>query len=139
VAARPRQQVAATVAAQWQWPSVMVRVQEWVPKDMEMAVEVVVHAVEHEGAWSIGSGSDGQSLARRLPWRPWRRLCPRVRVQQQGRERVSGLRTSFGSPHREKGGLCMRTGSGARCGHERHVRTRIAHGGLLLNTWWMTV
>jgi hypothetical protein len=41
----------------------MVRVREWAPKDKEMAVEVVVHAVEHEGAWSVGSSSDGQSSA----------------------------------------------------------------------------
>jgi hypothetical protein len=39
-----------------------------------------------------------------------------------------------------KGGDCARgQGVGAWCGHERHVRTRVAHGGLLPNTWWMTV
>jgi hypothetical protein len=82
---------------------------------------MVVHAAEAAVAWSVGSDSEGRSSTRRLPWRPRRRLCPRVRVQQRGKERLSGLGTSFGSPHHERGDLGMGPGGGARCGHERHA------------------
>jgi hypothetical protein len=99
VVAQPWQEAAATIAAQWQWPPVMVRVSVWAPKDKEMAVEVVVHAVEHEGAWrwrNDGSGSE-------VHGRPWR-----TRFGTMGKSREA-----MGSS-RARGGI--EWSSGARLG-----------------------
>jgi hypothetical protein len=88
VVAQPWHEAAATIAAQWQQPPVMVRVSVWVPKDKEMAVEVVVHAVEHEGAWrwrNDGSGSE-------VHGRPWRTRFGTMGKWQGGNGKLQGER-----------------------------------------------
>jgi hypothetical protein len=116
-----------------------------VPKDKEMEAEVVVHAVEHEGAWSVRSGSDSRSSARRLPWRPRRRLCPRVRVQQRGRGRVSGEGEGEGMlvplliGNRAQGAWSKVGCASAVEAHGGHVHNTRRRSGISPSTWRASV